>query len=121
MRFHRTSARALERLRPELRLAVLLALGNIAFAIAQFAEPLLLGRIVDRLSQARSLVAPRWSDLAPWLAAWAGFGRLTILASLRIALNADLVLVFHHGRGIESGDFAALVERQGVFADLARA
>jgi ATP-binding cassette subfamily B protein len=90
MRFHRLYARVLARLRPERRLALILALGNIALAVAQFAEPLLLGRIVDRLSSAQVLSAtPRWGDLAPWLAAWAGFGLFTILAGVLVALNAD--------------------------------
>ena len=90
MRFHRLYARILARLREERRLAVALALGNIALAVAQFAEPLLLGRIVDRLSRAQSLaVAPKWADLALLLAAWVGFGLFTILAGVLVALHAD--------------------------------
>jgi len=62
-------ARVLSLLGPEKRLAWFLAGGNVALAAAQFAEPILFGRIIDALS--RSQVAggaPTWSGLMPLLA-----------------------------------------------------
>ena len=50
MTFLRTYLRVLGLLAPEARLAVALALANIALALAQFIEPILLGHIVDALS-----------------------------------------------------------------------
>jgi ATP-binding cassette subfamily B protein len=50
-------------------------------------------------------------------------GRTTLVIAHRLATirNADLILVFEHGRVVESGGFEALVERQGLFASLAKA
>ena len=50
MSFVRIYFRALALLGPEVRLASTLALANIALAVAQFIEPVLLGRIIDALS-----------------------------------------------------------------------
>ena len=50
MAFIRLYLRVLGLLRAEAKLAVMLALANIALAGAQFVEPVLLGRIVDALS-----------------------------------------------------------------------
>ena len=59
-------------------------------AIAQFAEPVLFGRIVDLLSRAQATgVAPHWSDLLPLAAAWVGFGLFTIGGGVVVALHAD--------------------------------
>ena len=33
--------------------------------------------------------APLWAGLAPWLAAWAGFGLFSIVAGIGVALYAD--------------------------------
>jgi ATP-binding cassette subfamily B protein len=90
MNFLRLYGRVLSLLGTEARLGWLLAFSNIALATAQFAEPVLLGRIIDALSnaQARS-VAPAWSDLTPLLAAWVGFGLFTIGCSVLVALYAD--------------------------------
>jgi ATP-binding cassette subfamily B protein len=90
MNFLRLYGRVLSELGPEAKLGWLLALSNIALATAQFAEPVLLGRIIDALSNAQAkAVAPAWSDLAPLLAAWAAFGLFTIGASVLVALHAD--------------------------------
>ncbi|MBI1867981.1 MAG: hypothetical protein HYS06_06775, partial [Methylocystis sp.] len=50
--------RVLGQLRPEARLAVILVLANLALAGAQFAEPLLFGRIVDVLTAAQGSDKP---------------------------------------------------------------
>jgi ATP-binding cassette subfamily B protein len=50
-------------------------------------------------------------------------GRTTFVIAHRLATirNASRILVFDHGRVIESGDFETLVARGGRFADLAKA
>ncbi len=52
MSFLRIYLRVLDLLAPEARLAVTLALANIALAVAQFVEPVLFGHIIDALSGA---------------------------------------------------------------------
>jgi ATP-binding cassette, subfamily B, beta-glucan exporter len=82
--------RVLKQLGPEARLGVILALANVALAAAQFAEPVLFGRIVDTLSKAQATgVAPGWDALMPLIAAWVLFGLFTIGAGVLIALHAD--------------------------------
>ncbi|GLH79217.1 beta-(1--_2)glucan export ATP-binding/permease protein NdvA [Bradyrhizobium sp. SSBR45G] len=80
----RIYARVLQLLGKEARLGWILAIANLALAVAQFAEPVLFGRIVDSLSSNAS-TSTAW----PLLAAWAGFGLFTILASAWVALQAD--------------------------------
>src|SRR4029079_13317247 len=79
----RLYTRVLELLGKEARLGWLLAAANLLLAGAQFAEPVLFGRIVDVLSGTGS--ASAW----PLLAAWAAFGLFTIGSSAAIALHAD--------------------------------
>ena len=82
--------RVLKQLGPEARLGVVLALANVALAGAQFAEPVLFGRIVDTLSKAQATgVAPTWDQLMPLIGAWVLFGLFTIGAGVLIALHAD--------------------------------
>jgi ATP-binding cassette, subfamily B, beta-glucan exporter len=90
MSIFRLYARVLSLLGSEGRLAWVLALANLALATAQFAEPVLLGRIIDTLTAAQTRGAvPEWSRLTVLLAAWAGFGLFTIAAGTLIALYAD--------------------------------
>src|SRR5262245_34283202 len=82
--------RVLRQLGSETRLGWLLAAASLALAIAQFAEPVLFGRIIDALARAQAAGAPpARADLAPLLAAWAGFGLFTIVCGALAALNAD--------------------------------
>ncbi|WP_024878434.1 glucan ABC transporter ATP-binding protein/ permease [Methylosinus sp. LW3] len=82
--------RVLAQLKPEKRLATLLVVANLAVAIAQFAEPMLFGRVIDVLTRAQAAgVKLAWGDLLPLLAAWAGFGLFSIAASVLVALHAD--------------------------------
>ena len=90
MRFLALYARVLGQLRPEGGLALALVAANIAVAFAQFAEPLLLGRVVDRLASAQGAHrAPQWGEIAPLVLAWGGFGLFTILAGVVVALYSD--------------------------------
>ncbi|MBI3435981.1 MAG: glucan ABC transporter ATP-binding protein/ permease, partial [Proteobacteria bacterium] len=75
---------------PQSRLAWILTWANLALAGAQFAEPILFGRIIDTLAAAQGQgVPPAWSELLPLLAAWAGFGLFTIGSGVLVALHAD--------------------------------
>ncbi len=78
--------RVLELLGKEARLGWLLAIANLLLAAAQFAEPVLFGRIVDVLSgKAVAGSTSAW----PFLLAWVAFGLFTIGCSAVVALHAD--------------------------------
>jgi ATP-binding cassette subfamily B protein len=82
--------RVLRQLGPEARLGTVLGLANILLAGAQFAEPLLFGRIVDLLSRAQATgVPPMMSDLLPLAGLWILFGLFTIGCGVLVALHAD--------------------------------
>ncbi|NNM74827.1 glucan ABC transporter ATP-binding protein/ permease [Enterovirga aerilata] len=82
--------RVLGQLGSDLRLGAVLALANIGLAIAAFAEPVLFGRIIDRLTQGVSGGAiVTFSSLLPLLAAWIAFGLFAIGAGVLVALHAD--------------------------------
>jgi ATP-binding cassette subfamily B protein len=90
MSLFRLYGRVLLLLGSEARLAWALAIANIALASAQFAEPVLLGRIIDTLTGAQaSGQPPSWPQLSILLSAWAGFGLFTIACGTLIALYAD--------------------------------
>ena len=64
MKFVRLYGRALAALGPERHVGVLLAIANVALAAAQFAEPVLFGRIIDTLAAAQTAkLVPGWSSL----------------------------------------------------------
>ncbi|MFO1104103.1 MAG: glucan ABC transporter ATP-binding protein/ permease [Methylocystis sp.] len=83
-------ARVLGLLRPQARLALILVVANLALAVAAFAEPMLFGRIIDRMTRAQ---APgetlTWGDLLPLVSAWAAFGLFSIGGAILVGLNAD--------------------------------
>src|SRR6202140_2344954 len=81
----RLYTRVLELLGKEARLGWILAGANLLLAGAQFAEPVLFGRIVDVLSGKPTGSSSAW----PLLGAWAAFGLFTILSSAWVALHAD--------------------------------
>ena len=54
MEFFRVYGRVIGLLRAERKLAIILALANVAVAALQFYEPVLFGRVVDLLSNARN-------------------------------------------------------------------
>src|SRR3954453_8173562 len=85
----RLYTRVLELLGKEARLGWILAGANLALATAQFAEPVLFGKIVDVMSgrPATGLIA----SSSPWplLVAGGVFGLFTILCGAAVALNAD--------------------------------
>ena len=83
--------RVLELLGKEARLGWFLAGANLLLAIAQFAEPVLFGRIVDMLSGKPVVDSIFGTITSPWplLGAWVAFGLFTILCSAFVALQAD--------------------------------
>jgi ATP-binding cassette subfamily B protein len=90
MNFVRLYGRVLTLLGSEARLGWILAFGNVALAAAQFAEPVLFGRIIDALVRSQAAnVAPSFTELTPLLAAWIAFGLFTIVCSVLVALHAD--------------------------------
>ena len=77
----RLYTRVLELLGKEARLGWILAVANLLLAGAQFAEPVLFGKIVDVLS-GKPQTGPLASNSAwPLLAAWVAFGLFTIVCS----------------------------------------
>ncbi|HEY1942968.1 MAG TPA: glucan ABC transporter ATP-binding protein/ permease [Roseiarcus sp.] len=106
MSFFRLYGRVLTQLRPVKATATMLVVANLALASAQFAEPLLYGRVIDRLSTAQqSGLAATWGDVAPLLAAWTGFAVFSIVAGILVALHADRLV---HSRRV--GVMAAYFE-----------
>lgn len=87
----RLYTRVLELLGKERRLGWMLAAANLLLAGAQFAEPVLFGRIIDVLSTNLSTGALETQSASPWplLAAWVGFGLFTIFCGAIVALHAD--------------------------------
>ena len=89
MSLTRLYIRVLGLLGKEARLGWILAGANLLLAGAQFAEPVLFGRIVDVLSGKASGTPLGSSPAWPLLAAWAAFGLFTIGCSAAVALHAD--------------------------------
>ncbi|MDB5511150.1 MAG: glucan transporter ATP-binding protein/permease [Enterovirga sp.] len=87
----RLYVRVLGQLGSDLKVGAVLSLANIGLAIAAFAEPILFGRIIDRLTGGGAAAAGpvTFSSLLPLLFAWIGFGLFTIGAGVLVALHAD--------------------------------
>ena len=82
--------RVLGALGNEAKIGWALAIGNVLLAVAQFAQPVLFGRIIDALAKAQADHAPPyWSQLLTLLGAWAAFGLFTIVFGALAALYAD--------------------------------
>ncbi len=89
MSLFRLYERVLALLGTEARLGWILAGANLLLATAQFAEPVLFGRIVDILS-GKPPIGPFGSSSAwPMLLAWVAFGLFTIVCGAVVALHAD--------------------------------
>src|SRR5436190_23817438 len=89
MRLLRLYARVLSLLGSRARLAWTLAIANLALAAAQFAEPILFGRVVDALNPPTGQEATAWSNLVTLLLAWVAFGLFNILCTTLVSLFAD--------------------------------
>lgn len=89
MSLPRIYLRVLELLGSEKRLGWLLAVANLLLAVAQFAEPVLFGRIVDALAATQNGAPTTAASVWPLLAAWVGFGIFIIACGAIVALYAD--------------------------------
>src|SRR6201996_8428548 len=103
----RLYTRVLELLGKEARLGWMLAVANLLLAGAQFAEPVLFGRIVDALS---GKSGSAW----PLLGAWAAFGLFTILSSAWVALQADR-LAHRQRQAVLTGYFEHILQLPMTF------
>ena len=83
MNLVRLYGRVMGQLGPDLRLGAVLAVANVALAIAAFAEPVLFGRIIDLLTRGDA------AAMLPIIGAWVGFGLFAIGAGVLISLHAD--------------------------------
>jgi glucan exporter ATP-binding protein len=104
----RLYTRVLELLGKEARLGWILAVANLLLAAAQFAEPVLFGRIVDVLSG--NTGGSAW----PLLAAWAAFGLFTIGVGAVVALHADR-LAHRQRQAVLSGYFEHILQLPMTF------
>ncbi|HTJ01454.1 MAG TPA: ABC transporter transmembrane domain-containing protein, partial [Methylovirgula sp.] len=90
MSLPRIYIRAMRLLGHEFSLGVVLMFGSLALASAQFAEPVLFGRIVDRMNTGEAAhQMPTLIDLLPLVSAWMGFALFAIIGSVFVGLNAD--------------------------------
>jgi glucan exporter ATP-binding protein len=104
MAFARIYLRVLALLGPEARLAVTLAVANIALAVSQFVEPVLFGRIVDALSGALPAgIRPAALTLMPLIGAWVGFGLFIIVSGALVAWFSDRLA--HRRRNLVLADY----------------
>jgi ATP-binding cassette subfamily B protein len=104
MSLPRLYLRALRLLGHDGRVAVFLVIGNLALASAQFAEPVLFGRIVDRMNMGEAAHHnPGLGELAPLVSAWIGFALFAIMGSVFVGLHADRLA--HRRRLIAMGHY----------------
>src|SRR5690349_21962143 len=90
MEFLRVYGRVLGLLRDERRLAITLAVANVAVAALQFYEPVLFGKVVDLLSNARNeTTATLWDNAKKLLILWAAVGLGGIVSNIIVSLQAD--------------------------------
>jgi ATP-binding cassette subfamily B protein len=83
-------ARVLGELGPEKRLGIILALANIVLAAVAFAEPMLFGALIDRLTTIQvSGGTLTWASINLLIVAWVGFGLANIALGVFVALHAD--------------------------------
>ncbi|GLS43974.1 beta-(1--_2)glucan export ATP-binding/permease protein NdvA [Methylobacterium brachythecii] len=84
----RLYARVMSLLKADRNLAIGLVAANVLLAVAAFAEPLIMGRIIDGLTHL-TRGANAFATLVPWIGAWVVFGLFTIAAGVTIALHSD--------------------------------
>ncbi len=87
MSFYQIYARVLALLGGERKAVVTLVGGAVALVIAQFAEPVLFGRLIDKLTHPAG--GPSIAALVPTVAAWIAFAVASIAAAVVVSLLAD--------------------------------
>jgi glucan exporter ATP-binding protein len=86
----RTYSRALRLLKQERTVAAALVFASLILAAAQFAEPLLFGRIIDKMTQGETRQHNvGFLELLPLISAWIGFALFSIVGTVFIGLFAD--------------------------------
>jgi glucan exporter ATP-binding protein len=86
----RTYMRALRLLKQERAIAAFLVFASLILAAAQFAEPLLFGRIIDKMTQGETRQHNvGFLELLPLISAWIGFALFSIIGTVFIGLFAD--------------------------------
>ena len=104
MSFLRLYGRVLALLAPEARLAITLAVANVALAVSQFVEPVLFGRIIDRLTGALPVGLEAAAHvLAPLVGTWVGLGLFIVVSAALVAWFADRLA--HRRRNMVTADF----------------
>jgi ATP-binding cassette subfamily B protein len=90
MSFFTLYGRVLGLLKPERRLAIVLAFANLALAGLQFVEPVMFGKVVDTLSTAARHTADQvWQESFHLLGLWAVIGVGGIVANILVSLYSD--------------------------------
>lgn len=90
MSFFRIYTRVFDLLGREKKLGVFLAFANVGLAAAQFAEPVLFGRVIDVMVSAQAAnKTPSFQQLSYLLSIWAAFGLFSIGAGVLLAMHAD--------------------------------
>jgi ATP-binding cassette, subfamily B, beta-glucan exporter len=82
--------RALALLKRDRDIAIFLVAANLVLAAAQFAEPILFGRIIDAMTKGdTSQHSTGIGDLLPLISAWIGFALFAIIGTVFVGLFAD--------------------------------
>ncbi len=90
MEFFRVYGRVIGLLRDERGLAIMLAFANVAVAALQFYEPVLFGKVVDLLSNAKNESNEElWANARTLLVIWAVVGVGGIVFNIVVSLQAD--------------------------------
>ena len=114
MSFFSLYRRVLQNLGSDGRLGWFLAIANVTLAIAQFAEPVLFGRVVDTLTRAAANDGSAWANLWRLLLLWIGFGLFTIVCGTLVALYADR-LAHRRRLAVLTGYFEHVLQLPMVF------
>ena len=108
--FFYTYYRAYMLLDDEIWIAVVLAIANIFLSIAQLAEPVLFGQVINQLTQLNNSENHMWAQLFPLLIAWSSFSLFGAVASIFIGLFADQLAHRHRHLVYQSSYLHALVK-----------
>ena len=81
--------RVLGMLRAEAGLAALLVFANIFLAVAQFAEPLLFGRMIDLMTKGAASAGDDFLTTAQPMVYWLCAALVSILGGVLVSLHAD--------------------------------
>ena len=115
--FFYTYYRAYLLLDDELWIAIVLAIANIFLSIAQLAEPVLFGQVINQLTQLNTNEGQMWQRLFPLLIAWSSFSLFGAVASIFIGLFADQLAHRHRHLVYQSSYLHALKKTSSASKD----